>query len=78
MLGAGHLRRVGFQVHPRRASIQAPPAPSSLSLVIAWPAAPTPPASAPPGPGRPDPSYQHFLGSGLLQIHPLDHRVLDP
>ena len=79
VLPARHPRRGGLQVDLGGAQVQAPPAPRRRAGVIAR-AAPPAARAAPRRPGLdPHPGHQQLLASLVgLQLHRLDHRVLDP
>ena len=79
VFAAGHPRRGGLQEHLSGAQVQTPPAPRIPAGVIAW-AAPLAAPAAPRCTGL-DPHLrdEHLLAPPVgLQVHRLDHRVLDP
>lgn len=72
MLGAAHLRGVGFQERLDGAQIQRRPPPTTLALVETRAASPAPPEAAfgrLPGPHR----HHHSL-LVLVELHALDDR----
>jgi len=76
VLRARHPRRVGLQLGTDSAQVQRPPPAPARPVVIARATTTTHPAPATLATDRPHRGHQH-LGV-LVELDPLDHRLLDP
>jgi hypothetical protein len=78
MLGAGHPRRVRLDHRLQGAQVQSPPAAASLTAVVLRATPLTDPAPLPAPPRGPGVHHDQWIAAlGLLDLHRLDHGLVD-